>query len=380
MIMWIFACSRIHRAVQGTLLGILLLPFQSGLTAEQAPVRVAIAIPEQAVITEELELTGSITAERRARLSPRVDGLVRQLKVDAGDRVKAGQVLIQLDDELAQHALQGADAQAAQAQARLAEAQRLVTEARRLVGEKHLPQTELERRESDLQLAQAQVQAAQASREQQAELVQRHALPAPFAGVVADRYTDVGEWITRGTPVIDLVATDRVRLDVQAPQEYFTRISKDAPVTVRVHGGSTRTLAGRISALVPIGTRTEAQGRESTRTFLVRVLIDETQNALLPGASATAEIRLKGSSRGFVVPRDALLRYPDGTHSVFVILEQQGALIARERRVRIGRGGQEVEVLEGLKPGERIVIRGNEMLRDGQAVEITNPPASSSGS
>ncbi len=334
--------------------------------AESAAAPVAVIVPKQIVITEELTLTGTITAERRARLSPRVDGLVKRLRVDAGDRVKAGQALIELDADLARHALQAAEAELAQAQARLAEAERLVTEARRLVGERHLPQTELERRESELQLARAARQAAQAAREQQAELVSRHVLPAPFAGVVANRYTDVGEWVTRGTEVIDLVATDRLRLDVQAPQEYFAQIAEDSPVKIRAHARTDRTLTGRISALVPIGS-------QDARTFLVRILIEDPKHRLLPGASATAEIDLHGSTPAFAVPRDALLRYPDGTHSLYVVVEEGGQLVVRERRVRIGRGAQQVEVLEGLNAGERVVIRGNETLRDGQPVEITGP-------
>lgn len=328
--------------------------------ADAMPVRVVT--PQQLTLSRDLPLTGTLTAQSNARLSPRVDGLVSALNVDAGDRVEQGDVLLQLDAELAKHALGRISAQAAQAKAQLDESQRLVTEARKLVDERHLPQTELERREAEFELAKAAYTAAQAAEREQAEIVRRHSLPAPFDGVIARRMTDIGEWVTRGSPVLELVATDRVRMDVQAPQEHFLSIQEDSQVEVRVVGSDTPQ-QGRIVARVPIG-------EAGARTFLVRIEIDADDIPLLPGTSATAIIKLRGSRAVLAAPKDALSRYPDGTHSVFVIEQQNGETVARERRVEIGRSAEQVEILSGLKAGERVVVRGNESLRDGQPVSI----------
>lgn len=328
--------------------------------ATAAPVHVMT--PQKLTLTRDLPLTGTLTAERNARLSPRVDGLVRTLLVDAGDRVAEGDVLVELDAELAEHALGRMSAQALQSKAQLTEAQRLVIEARKLVRERHLPRTELERREAELELAKAAYAASQAAEREQAEIVRRHALPAPFDGVIARRLTDVGEWVTRGGPVLELVGTDRVRLDVYAPQEHFLAIREDAAVQVRI-AGADEPQQGRIAALVPVGDA-------GARTFLVRIILEGDDVPLLPGASATAVIKLQGSRPALAAPKDALLRYPDGTHTVFVIEQQNGQTVARERRVEVGRSGEQVEILEGLSPGERIVVRGNESLRDGAAVDI----------
>jgi RND family efflux transporter MFP subunit len=328
--------------------------------ANAAPVRVVT--PQKVMLTRDLPLTGTLTAKRSARLSPRVDGLVRTLLVDAGDRVKEGDVLVELDAELAEHALGRMSAQASQSKAQLTEAQRLVVEARKLVRQRHLPRTELERREAELELAKAAYAASQAAEREQTEIVRRHALPAPFDGVIARRLTDMGEWVTRGAPVLELVATDRVHLDVHAPQEHFLAIREDAPVQVRVVGAD-EPQQGRIAARVPVG-------EPGARTFLVRIVVEADDVPLLPGASATAVIKLQGSRPALAAPRDALLRYPDGTHTVFVIEQRNGQTVARERRVEVGRSAEQVEILHGLSPGERIVVRGNETLRDGQAVVI----------
>jgi RND family efflux transporter MFP subunit len=318
-----------------------------------------------------LRLTGTLTAERSARLSPRVDGLVAAMKVDAGDRVKAGDILLELDSTVAKHALARAQAGAAEARAAVTEAERLVTEARRLTGEGHIPETEAARRHAQLQAAQAALAANQAAQQEQAELVRRHVLPAPFAGVIARKLTEVGEWVTRGTPVLELVSTQRVRLDVQAPQEQFLRIDAQAQVKVFADALPGKALPARITARVPVSDA-------SARTFLIRMLVEDPAGQLLPGTSATAIIDLAGDRKALLVPRDALLRYPDGSYSLFVVLSTDGRTIARERKVTIGRGGNDVEVIDGLAPGERVVVRGNESLRDGQDVSVVAPqrPAS----
>lgn len=331
------------------------------LSAAETTVRVAL--PEQAMLSEELRLTGTLTAERSARLSPRVDGLVSAVRVDAGDRVKAGQMLLELDAAVATHALERARAGTTEAKARLAEAERLNAEAARLKGEGHIPQTEVATRESGFIQAEAALAAATAAEGEQAELLRRHRLPAPFSGVIARKLAEVGEWVTRGTPVLELVSTDRVRLDVRVPQERFARITQDSKVSVSSDALPDRKLPARIIARVPVSDAT-------ARTFLVRMLVEDPQGQLLPGTSATATVELAGKRSAVVVPRDALLRYPDGTYSVFVVRTADGRSTVEERRVTIGRGSARVEVLNGLQAGEPVVVRGNETLRSGQAVRV----------
>jgi RND family efflux transporter MFP subunit len=340
--------------------------FPSALAFAQDAVPVVVVVPRIAQVNDELRLTGTLTADRSARLSPRVDGLVARVRVDAGDRVKAGTALIELDASVAALALERAKAGTAEARARSEEASRLVAEARRLVAEKHLPQTELARREADALLAAAALKASQAAEREQAELLKRHTLPAPFAGVVARRLTDVGEWVARGTPVLELVATDRVRLDVQAPQERFRSIREDAVVRVFADSLGGESLPARIVARIPVSD-------PASRTFLVRILVDSASDRLLPGTSATAVIGLPGSQKALVIPRDALLPYPDGSHSVFVVRDGSGGRTAVERPVKLGGGGAQVEILEGIEAGDRVVVRGNERLRNGQAVRVVDP-------
>lgn len=326
------------------------------------PVPVSVAMPEQTSVAQTLRLSGSLSAEKSARLSPRVDGLVAQVAVDAGSRVTQGDVLLHLDSAIATHEQSEATAATSEAQAAMAEARRLLGEAERLRGQNHISATEVAGRKANLALATAAFNAALAREKTAAERLQRHQLPAPFDGVVSAKMTEVGEWVSRGTPVLELVAIDQVRLDVMAPQERFADISKNTAVTVISDALPAVRLTGRITALVPVS--------DAARAFLVRVVVDDNKVTLLPGTSATALFDLASEQQsGLLVPRDALLRHPDGGQSLFVVSNGR----AERRIVSTGReGDQGVVILSGIDAGEAVVIRGNEVLRDGQAVTIVD--------
>lgn len=347
----------------------LVLAFVAGLAlttvvrADDAP-RVRAAVVAPAEFGEEVALTGTLSAERRARLSPRVDGLVLEVRVDAGDEVAAGDVLLRLDPALDRQALSRARAGADEARAAVAEAQRLLAEARRLGERQVIARTQIDVRESELAQAQAALASSAAAQREQEEVVARHDLPAPFAGVVVERLTEAGEWVQRGTPVLTLVATDRVRLDLQAPQERFVDLDDDVRIVVLPDALPGVELDGQVQARVPV---TDA----SARTFLLRVLVDDPEGRLLPGTSARARILLPPDDASVGVPRDALLRQPDGGFSVFVVEGDDDATVVRQRSVRVARDrGEMVAVSEGVADGERVVVRGNEALSDGQRVDV----------
>lgn len=324
---------------------------------------VEVVLPREATLAATLDLTGSVSAERSAQVSVDVDGLIARVAVDAGDRVEAGEVLLELDDTLARLALARARAVTAQGQAQADEAARLADEARRLAADGHLPATEAATRAAAVGLAQAALAAARAAEQEQAERVRRHRLRAPFAGVIAARMAEQGEWVAPGSALFSLVALDRVRLDLQAPQERFAEIRPGAAVEVEADAAAGSRLPGTVQALVPVGTG-------GARSFLVRVLVEDAEGRLLPGTSARARIRLPDGDRAVLaVPGDALLRYPDGSHGVFVVVDEGEGPVARARKVELGRrAGDEVELLSGLAASEPVVVRGNEVLRDGEPV------------
>lgn len=226
-----------------------------------------------------------------------------------------------------------------------------------------MPETRLHAADAELRIATAALERLQAERRQQAEVVARHTLVAPFAGVVSRKLTELGEWVETGTPVIELVDTARLRLDVQAPQERYYQIAPGAPVEVRVGAFPGRVFAGTVAAKVPVKD-------PSARTFLVRVRVEDAGERLTPGMSAEARFSLRGEGQALVLPRDAIVRHPDGGASVWVLNGGSPATVSA-RTVRLGRTlAAGVEIVAGVDAGTRVVLRGNETLREGQSVRV----------
>lgn len=333
--------------------------------APPAPVVLVTARTERGV--EELALTGTVTARQTAALSPRASGLVAEVHVDAGDQVVAGQKLLSLDPALATLAVERAAAAREEARVGLAEAARLRDEARELLASQTIAPTEARTRDADFAAATATAARLEAEHGEALELLARHTLPAPFDGVVTRKLTDPGEWVATGTPVLQLVDLDRPRIDVQVPQERWSEISADTPVEIVLDARPDATAPGRVVARVPVSD-------PGTRAALVRIEPTDTSVRLLPGKSARVIFRLLSPEPVLAIPRDALVRRPDGTVNVWVARSEGAALVASPRRVDLGRAyGDLIEIRAGLEPDQQIIVRGNETLRDGQPIRADVP-------
>jgi len=330
----------------------------------QAVAPVTVVRAQSTGAAASLPLTGTVTSERSAALSPRVSGLVLAVHVDAGDRARRGAVLLQLDPALAELALQRAQAALREAEAQLGEAQRQYAETKELVERRLVPQTRLPAAEAQMRVAAAAVERLKAEQRQQAEIVKRHTVVAPFSGVVSRKLAEVGEWVETGNPVLELVDTQRLRIDVQVPQEHAASVRDGAPVTVTLDALPGQELDGKVSAKVPVKDPT-------ARTFLVRVEVANAAKFMTPGMSARVEFELRRSESTVSVPRDALVRRPDGSNSVWVVSVSGDIATVSERRVEVGRTlAESVEVRAGLEPEALVVLRGNEILKEGQQVRI----------
>lgn len=332
----------------------------------QAPVEVAPVATRD--IVHRLDVTGTVTSPRSAVLSTAVSGLVSELFVDEGRRVEAGDVLLTLDAELAELALQRTNAEVRQREATVTDTRRRLDEAERVGPERGIPRTQIESLRSQVAIDEAALAAARAATREQAALVERHRLKAPFAGVISQRFSELGEWVTPGDGLLELVATDNLRFDFRVSQNYFGELTTDTPVRITLDSLPGRVLSGRVEAIVPIKN-------PGARTFLLRVVATEdalaTSLAITPGMSVSAALGLATGRVGRVVPRDAILRSPDGRVSAWLIDERDGVTIVRERIVAIGLEFDGViEVTEGLSEGDLVVTRGNESLQSEQSVTI----------
>jgi len=227
-----------------------------------------------------------------------------------------------------------------------------------------IPETEIEARRSAVRVARARLDVVLAERDTAAERLARHVIVAPFDGVIARRLTEAGEWVQTGTAVAELVAVDDLWLDVQAPQRLWPQLREDTEVTVVVDALGGDSFAAEVAARVPVSN-------PDARTFLLRLVLPEANPDITPGMSARARLRLTTDADALLVSRDALIRYPDGTTTLFIVDEQASPPRARQREVTVGRVDGDWAVIEsGLDAGQPVVVRGNEVLTDGDAVRI----------
>ncbi len=331
----------------------------TAMAQQEGPV-VLVSVAERSAWYEEVSLSGSVVSPRTAELSTEVSGLVDTVQVELGDRVSAGDVILQLNVELETLSLAAAKASTEQARHELEDAERRLAEARRLGQNQSVSVTES--LVAEVRIDTAELRRAEAEQQRQAAQIARHRLSAPFAGLVSRKHVERGEWIQPGQPVVELVAFDDLVIDFQTPQSVYARLDESARLTVRLDAFPERSFAGRIATVVPVTDPV-------SRTFLLRVRLNEPELRLAPGMSASALLRLEGDASGIVVSRDAIVRHPDGRVTVWIAEPDGDSMRVREQRVSTGPGFDgRVAISSGISVGDLIVVRGNEALYDRQVV------------
>ncbi len=327
---------------------------------------VTVAPVEATELAVEWRVFAEVRARREAELAAGADGEVTRVWVHEGDQVEAGQLLVAVDPSLARANLASARAATARTAEERAQAAR---EAQRFsrAGTSLVPGVDIERATSrEAQLA-AESTSLEAEVARAHATLRRHEVRAPFAGVVTRRLVDPGDWVSPGTPALEVVS--------DAELEVLARVGADVLAHVRA-GDAAEILTGR----GPVPARVEGVVRAldpRTRTATLRLLVDEEQggqrSALLAGASVEVLVRAQVSAdRAVVVHRDALVQGPAGARVIKYAPDQSAAPVAVEvletnlegALVRPGPGA------ETLAIGDRVVTRGNERLRPGQALRI----------
>ncbi|MEM8573720.1 MAG: efflux RND transporter periplasmic adaptor subunit [Pseudomonadota bacterium] len=317
-------------------------------------------------VIQKLELSGSVSSPNASQISTLVPGLVSRVLHDSGAHVKEGDVLLQLDSELEEAAYEQAVAQTKQAEGEVRDAKRRLDIAASLAKRKYGPQNEVDARSAEVEIDIATQDSYRAEQKRRAVILDRHTLKAPFDGVISERMVEVGQWVTPGTAVFELVAMKNFRVDVPVPQYHYARLREGADVTLEIDTLPGEEIPAKIGALIPVSD-------PDARTFTLRVLPTRENIPIAPGMSARVLVDLDTGARDVVVSRDALIRYPDGRITVWVVKDDGEKVSVSERRVEIGLAFDGlVQVLSGLEKGERVVVRGNESLREGQAVRLAS--------
>lgn len=345
----------------------------AGDDASERPTAVESAPVGVTDLVIEARYAGEV-AGSTADLAATVAGEIRRVHVRVGDRVAAGDALVELDDRILRHELEEARATLAAATARIAEARssartvRLELErteplaADGLVAEQQLDALRTRRDAAETALAVAVADQAQA-RARVARLEQRLAdatLRAPWAGVVALRNVDPGSFVQVGVPLIRLVADDPLWLRFRVPERDLFEVEVGMPVRLRLPGHA-RPVTGRISGIA-------GEVSAGDRLALVEARLGADPGTVRPGQFGDVSVTRRILPDARVVPQAALLersRELDRETGVFIVLDGRAHWRPVELR---GRAGDRAAVAGDLAEGDRVLVMGHDSLVDGAPV------------
>lgn len=323
---------------------------------ERATAVTVTEVESQAVERTELAV-GRLRATTAPAVSAETAGRITRIHADVGDRVDAGDPLAEIAPEVQRIAVNSARAEQARLQALLTNQQRQVSRFERLAAQQSVAEDRLDEAVTQLESIKAQLEAAQARLEDAEYNLEQTRIISPVSGIVQARLVSVGDYVSPGARVYELVATSTLRAFLPLPEHLQDRVAIGQGVRLSVPARPEAQIEAEVDDLRPtIG--------EGSRAIELIVDLDNTRN-WRPGGSVNAHIVLDQHD-GLVVPPTSLVRRPD-REVVYVVDGKR----ARERQVQVGlRGDGWVEIADGADAGERVVVDGAGFLSDGALLDI----------
>lgn len=304
-----------------------------------------------------IRLTGQLLAAKDAAVASDVAGKIARSVVERGAEVEAGAPLVQIDARIASLGAKEARAQADAAAARAEMMQAELKRAATLLEQGAMNLSDHDRVRAEAIAAEKQAVAAAAMAERLEKGLADTTIRAPFAGMIAERMVESGEYVNPGMPVARVVQLDPLKLELAVPESELRHVKEGQAVEFEVAAWPGQTFKGIVKWVGPAV-------REKSRDLVVEAEVQNPELKLRPGMFAVANVASGGTELA-AVPASAVRR-GDQTESVFVI--ENGRL--QERIVQLGAPvGEDVAVLAGLKPGETVVARATPELHDGQRVQ-----------
>jgi len=332
--------SSMRRTAAGALAGALLL---AGPVLAQTG---ASATVELRQVDDVYAADAIIESVRQATVSAQIAGQLTQLLVDAGDRVKRGQLLARIDTREADAQVASAGAKVAQAEAALAQAQLEHERTRNLVAQGFVSQSALDKADADLKTARAAFDAARAGTTQAATGRSFAELRAPIDGVVTRRLMEPGELASPGRGVVEIHDPAALRAVGTIPQFMLPRTARVDSAEIELPSLQRRVKAARVTMLPAADPRLLS-------TQVRAELPADAPPGIVPGTAAKVLVPI-GRSQKLVVPAAAVIRRSELT-AVYVLTES-GARQLRQVRVGNRVADDAVEVLAGLSAGERVAL------------------------
>jgi len=321
------------------------VPPKGGAPAGFGPSPVEVVDLKTSVVQEDLQAVGALRSNESVMMRPEVPGRIASIGFRDGQPVKRGQVLVQLDAALN-------EAEVAQARAELDLAQSNLKRTADLASKNFVSGSAQETAASNVEVLAARLKLAEAR-------LAKMRIQAPFDGVVGIRNISVGDYVKDGADLINIEDIGVLKVDFRLPERYLQQMRADQAVEVTADAQPGNRYRGAIEAINP---RIDANGR----SLEVRARLSNSDGRLRPGMFARVRVIVGERTNALLVPEEAIVPLGD---DFFVYTVVDGK--ANRIRVKLGvRRDAQVELLDGVKPGDKVVTAGMRVQRDGQPVRI----------
>jgi membrane fusion protein (multidrug efflux system) len=333
-------------------------------TDDQAIPTVAVVLPDPKMLTATIDLPGRLEAYYRAPIFARVNGYLKSWNADIGAKVKAGEVIAEIEaPDLDQQLMQArADLVSQQASAKLSG----LTLARRrtLIASNFVSMQEIDERTADLSNKNAAVNSGQANVERLEALAGYKKITAPFDGVVTSRQTDIGALINSGggTGPAMFVVSDikKLRVYVDVPQNYVPSIKIGAKAILSMPDYPNRTFPATVEA-------SSQSVNVSTGTTQMQLALDNSKEELMPGGYASVRMSLARENAPLHIPSSALVFNQSGLRVATVTPDDKILF----KTVTIARDlGRDIELASGIAPEDRVIVAPPDGIADGDQVRV----------
>ncbi len=322
-----------------------------------APVQLAVAKPVE--IEDSTEYVAALKAFNSTTVQPQIEGQITKIFVRSGDQVAQGAPLMQIDPQRQQAAVSSRDAERAAKEADLTFARSQLQRQKELFAAGAVSRQELEQAENAVQTAEAQLASLQAQLQEGRVQLRYFTIAAPSAGVVGDVPVRVGYQVTTSTVLTTVEQNKPLEVYVSVPIERASDLKMGLPLHLMASDG--KPLASTTISF--ISPRVDDQ----TQSVLAKGIVKNEDGALRTAQFVRARIVWR-SATGLTIPVVAVVRI-NGQYFAYVAEEKGGALVARQRAVKVGQVvNNDYTLLAGIEPNERIIVSGVQKLADGAPI------------
>lgn len=312
---------------------------------QQKPIIVNVIQAGYQTLADKITAVGSLKALDTVKISAEIAGQVAQIDFVAGNYVKQGSALIQLDDAIYQANLKSAKADLTLSSVNYKRTADITKQGL-------LPQQQLDTALADLQDKQADVDV-------KSKQVDKMTLRAPFDGLLGPRLVSIGDYIAVGQPLVTIVNINNLTLEYKVPENYLAQLQRGQKVQIKTNAYPKRNFVGTVSFISPTVD-------EDTRTIMLQATIPNDDHLLRPGLFVQLSQQLGAVKQILVIPEECLIPTIDGDR-VFTVVAGK----AVSKPVKTGlRNGRWVQVISGINAGDAVVSAGQQKLKDGAEVTV----------